>query len=69
MAVTRLDLSVLNASRYQCLSTDLEVDYPTDAHIGSIMLVVDATAKDVTSALYFDGTVWNTITPAIAILF
>ena len=69
MAAIRIDAALLNASRFQCSSTDTETDYPTDAPIGSLMLVVDETSKEVTTALYYDGNAWNTITPSIAILF
>lgn len=50
-----------NEKVYQCDTTDLRNDYPTDCPIGSLMIVKNQTTEVIDHTDYFDGTKWLTI--------
>ena len=52
-----------NIKTYMCASTDLEVNYPTNADCDPLskMIVIDETTKKASKYLFFDGLAWNEV--------
>lgn len=60
MAIVRVSKNNYGVCEYQCVTTDLEANYPTksDCEAGSIMEVINITTKKVEKYLVFNGQIW-----------